>query len=350
MKTLAAVLVETGRPLELLDLEIPALQRGQVLVEVEATGVCHTQLLECRGYRGNDPYLPHCLGHEGVARVLDVGPDVTRCSVGDRVLLSWIKAEQGIDVPGCEYRQTASPNRIVNAGGVTTFAEHSVVSENRVTRLQVQLDSAVAALIGCAAATGAGSIWNAAEVDPGESVAVFGVGGIGLCAVGAAALAEAEPVVAIDKFQRRLDKAAALGANVTLHADKVPLREKLREIAPHGFDHVIEATGRPAVMSLALELARPRGGVAVVIGNARHGEMLQIDPAQLNQGKRLLGVWGGDCRPDRDFPRLTELVSSGRLKLHEILEKRYSLKQVNAALADLESGRVTRPLISNQTA
>jgi len=131
MKTIAAVLEQLGRPLVLAELDVPALKPGQVLVEIALAGVCHTQLLECRGYRGQDPFLPHGLGHEGSGTVQEVGPGVTKCRPGDRVALSWIKGS-GADVPGTVYSWNG---RSVNAGGVTTFARHAVVSENRVTVL-----------------------------------------------------------------------------------------------------------------------------------------------------------------------------------------------------------------------
>ena len=131
MKTEAAVLVETGKPLELVSLEIPPLSRGQCLVEVAYSGACHTQILEARGRRGEDPWLPHCLGHEASGIVLEVGDGVTRASPGDRVALSWIKAN-GVEAGGSTYDWNG---KTVNAGAVTTFQRHTVVSENRVTAL-----------------------------------------------------------------------------------------------------------------------------------------------------------------------------------------------------------------------
>src|SRR5262249_39198453 len=131
MKTVAAVLVETSQPLVLADLEIPALRPGQVLVEIAYSGVCHTQVLEWRGYRGEDRYLPHCLGHEGSGIVRDVGPGIAKVKPGDRVILSWIKGS-GADVPGSIYRWNG---RTVNAGAITTFSRYAVISENRLVVL-----------------------------------------------------------------------------------------------------------------------------------------------------------------------------------------------------------------------
>lgn len=341
VKTTAAVLVQTGRPLELAELEVPALKAGQVLVEIACSGVCHTQLLECRGERGEDPYLPHCLGHEASGTVLDAGRGVTKCRPGERVILSWIKG-RGADVPGTIYDWNG---RAVNAGGVTTFSRHAVVSENRVSALPAEIDLRDAALIGCAVATGAGAVFNTAKLAGGNSVAVFGAGGIGLCAVLAAATVGAKPVIAVDVNPARLQAAAALGATHSFDAAAVDPVEAIRELLPQGVDVAIEASGRPDVMRLALAAVRPRGGTAVVIGNARHGERLEIDPRELNQGKRLLGTWGGDSDPDRDFPRYCKLIAEGRFRLEQLRGDLFPLSDINAALQALETGRAVRPLI-----
>src|SRR4051794_32144375 len=214
MKTTAAVLVEPGRPLELADLDIPALKPGQVLVEVAFCGVCHTQILEARGHRGRDPYLPHCLGHEGSGTVRECGPGVTKVKPGDRVILSWIKGS-GADVPGTVYDWNG---RAVNAGGITTFATHSVISENRLTVVPDGMDMRLAALVGCAVPTGAGVVFNTAQPRPGQSLVVFGVGGIGSCAVAAAALAGCVPVIAVDVNGDKLALAKQLGATHTVNA------------------------------------------------------------------------------------------------------------------------------------
>jgi S-(hydroxymethyl)glutathione dehydrogenase/alcohol dehydrogenase len=341
MKTTAAVLVEPGRPLELADLDVPALKPGQVLVEVAFCGVCHTQVLEARGHRGEDRYCPHCLGHEGSGTVREVSPGVTRAKPGDRVILSWIKA-RGADVGGTVYGWNG---RTVNAGGITTFATHSVISENRLTVIPDGLSMRLAALVGCAVPTGAGVIFNTARPRPGQSLVVFGVGGIGSCAVASAALAGCVPVVAVDVNGDKLALAKQLGATHTIHVKNADPVAVIRELCPGGADFAIEATGNPAVMRQALACVRPQGGTAVVVGNARHGQTLELDPRELNQGKRLLGTWGGDNDPDRDFPRYCRLIASGKLNLEPLLSRTYRLAEINAALDDLERGLCARPLV-----
>jgi S-(hydroxymethyl)glutathione dehydrogenase/alcohol dehydrogenase len=341
MKTRAAILVETGKPLEVVDLAVPPLRPGQVLVEVAYSGVCHTQLAEARGQRGPDPYLPHCLGHEASGHVREVGAGVTRTRAGDAVMLSWIKGP-GANVPGTVY---AWNGKNVNAGGVTTFARYTVVSENRVTPLPADFPLRQAALLGCPVPTGVGAVLNTAGARPGQGLVVFGAGGVGCCAVAGARLAGCYPIIAVDLFPWKRELARQFGATHTVQASSDDVVERVVQAAGGPLDFAVEVTGRPAVMRQALRVVRPQGGIAVIIGNARHGEKLEIDPRWLNDGKQLRGTWGGDNVPERDFPRYLRLVQSGRLELEPLLGKTYSLADVNRALEDLESGVAARPLL-----
>jgi len=341
MKTTAAVLVDTGKPLELADLDVPALKPGQVLVQIAYSGVCHTQLLEARGYRGEDRYLPHCLGHEGSGRVDKIGPGVTKCRPGDCVILSWIKGS-GADAAGTVYDWNG---RKVNAGGVTTFARHSVVSENRLTVIPHRIPLREAALLGCAVPTGVGAVFNTARPRPAQSMVVFGVGGIGLCSVAAAAMLSLTPIIAVDVSAERLKLAGQMGASHGVDAASADPLEEIERICPGGADFAIEASGRTDVMIQALAAVRSQGGTAVVVGNARHGQRIELDPQQLNQGKRLLGTWGGDNWPDRDFPRYCQLLAADKLDLSPLLAEDYRLAEINHALDDLEARRAARPIV-----
>ncbi|MBD3306724.1 zinc-binding dehydrogenase [candidate division KSB3 bacterium] len=341
MKTSAAVLVETRTPLEVVELEIPKLQSGQVLVDIAFSGVCHTQLLECRGYRGNDPYLPHCLGHEGSGSVREVGSGVTKVKTGDQVILSWIKGS-GANVPGTIYQWG---ERQVNAGGITTFSRQAVISENRLTVIPEPLSMQEAALLGCAVSTGLGTVFNTAQPSPGQSLAVFGSGGIGLCAVAGAAIAGCVPIIAIDIVQDKLNLARQMGATHVVDASRHDPVAEVNRLCAGGTDIAIEASGRPEVMLQAFSCVRNQGGIAVVIGNARYGEQLTIDPRLFNAGKQLRGTWGGDTVPERDFPRYCKLINAGKLRLDPLFPKTYPLHAINTALDDLEQGNVARPII-----
>ena len=342
MKTDAAILVETGKPLEIGRLDIPTLNSGQCLIEIAYSGACHTQLLEARGRRGEDPWLPHCLGHEASGKVLEVGADVTRAKPGDRVALSWIKAS-GIEAGGAVYNWDG---RSVNAGAVTTFQRHAVVSENRVTVLPNALEMQQATLLGCALPTGLGAVMNVGKPRAGESVAIFGAGGVGLCAVMGAVVSNCNPVIAIDLIENKLEMARTFGATHTINVSDTDAVSTIAEICPNGVDLAIEATGRPTVMATALSAARSQGGRAVVIGNAPKGQTIVLDPLQFNLGKSLLGTWGGDSQPDRDFPKFASLMIDDEIDVVPLFSAPYPLEKINDALDDLEEGRIGRPLVA----
>ncbi|MDP2801181.1 MAG: zinc-binding dehydrogenase [Phreatobacter sp.] len=341
MKTEAAILVETGKPLELVTLSLPAIKPGQVLVEIGFSGACGTQVMEWRGDKGEDKWLPHCLGHEGVGTVLEAGSAVTKVKAGDKVVLSWIKGT-GIEAGGAVYEWDGKK---VNAGGVTTFQRHAVVSENRLTLLQSGLPPELGVLLGCAAPTGMGAIFNVLDVRAGDSVAIFGTGGIGINAVMAAAFAGATPIIGIDPSPTRRALAKLYGATHVVDPGEGDVLAQIKAIVPQGVDRAVEASGLPMVMDQAINATRQQGGRAVVIGNARYGAELTLNPGVFNQGKSLMGTWGGDSVPDRDYPRYGKLLAGGRFPVRDLLSAPYSLAKATDALADLAAGKVGRPLI-----
>jgi S-(hydroxymethyl)glutathione dehydrogenase / alcohol dehydrogenase len=341
MKTTAALLVQTGAPLVLAEIDIPALKPGQVLVEIAYSGACGTQVMEWRGDKGEDKWVPHCLGHEGTGTVLETGSAVTRVKAGDKVVLSWIRGS-GIEAGGAVYMWG---EKKVNAGGVTTFQRHAVVSENRLTLLPAELPMDLAVLLGCAAPTGMGAVYNVLKAQPGDAVAVFGTGGVGLHAVMAAALVGAMPVIAIDPNPTRRALAPLYGATHVIDPSGADALAEIKKIVPQGVDIAVESSGVPAAMEMAVNATRQQGGRAVVIGNARQGAMLSLNPSVFNQGKSLMGTWGGDSVPDRDYGRYARLLGAGRFPVRNLLSKPYALAQADQALQDLASGKIGRPLI-----
>ncbi len=341
MKTQAAILVETGQPMVIVDIVTPALNPGQVLVEIAFSGACGTQLLEIQGGKGEDKWLPHCLGHEGTGKVIEIGAAVTKVAVGDQVVLSWLKGS-GIEAGGAVYDWDG---RKVNAGGVCTFQRHSVISENRLTKLPDDLPMDVAVLLGCAAPTGMGAVFNVLGAKPGDHVAVFGTGGIGLNACMAAALAGASTIIGVDVRENRRALALTFGATHAIDPNAENVVAQIAEIAPGGVDLAVEATGIPAVMDQAVHATRAQGGRAVVIGNAKLGSTLTLDPSLFNQGKSIMGTWGGDSVPDRDYEKYGRLLTNGRFPVRDLMSDPYALTDINMALDDLAAGRIGRPLI-----
>jgi S-(hydroxymethyl)glutathione dehydrogenase/alcohol dehydrogenase len=339
----AAVLRALKAPLTVEDVSPPDLAEGQVRVRIAASGICHSQLLEVRGARGEDRFLPHLLGHEASGVVEEIGRGVTRVRPGDHAVLSWIKGP-GLSVGGAKYRD--SRGDVVNSGAVATFAESAIVSEDRVTPVRRDLPLDLAALLGCAVATGAGAILNTAGVRPGDRVAVFGAGGIGLNAIQAAAIAGAAMIIAVDIHDHKLAQAREFGATQTVNGRQQEASAAIRELTGgKGVDCAIESAGQRVSMEQAFASVRTGGGKAILVGNLPAGQSISIDPFQLICGREILGCWGGSTRPERDFPRYADLFMEGKLKLRELVSHRFRLDEVNEALAALERGDVARGLI-----
>lgn len=340
--TEAAVLFSPSKLICPVTLWIPELQPGQVLVDVAYSGVCHSQLLEIRGKRGPDAFLPHTLGHEGSGTVLEVGAGVTKVKPGDHIVLSWIKGI-GADVPSTVYQSAEGP---VNSGAISTFMRQTIICENRVAPIPKTMPLREAALLGCAIPTGAGIVFNTAKVSPGSSVAVFGVGGIGLSAVLAASLRQAATIIAVDVFQHKLEQARRVGATHLVDARQQDPVSAIAEVTGgHGVDYAIEAAGLRKTMEAAFQSVRDNGGLCILAGNLPHGGRISIDPFDLIKGKRIVGTWGGETCPDRDIPLYVDLYLSGKLKLDALITHTYRLGEINQAFDDLEQGKVGRALI-----
>lgn len=341
----AAILVEQNAPLVVAEVEIPVLGVGQVLVKVEYSGVCGKQVDEVTGKRGRDPFLPHLLGHEGAGVVEDVGPGVRKVKHGDHVVLHWMKGS-GIDSAVPEFRRNGTK---VNAGWITTFSEYTVVSENRVTPVVADLEFDVASLLGCAVTTGLGIVFNDAGLKPGQSIAVFGVGGVGLNVVQGAALVNAYPIVAIDLFDHKLERATALGATHTVNAARTEPEAVLMELSEgRGFDAVVDAVGDTEIVQKAYR-ATSNTGKTILAGVPHHENRVTIDSFPLHFGRRIFGSHGGDTKPDVDIPRYVQLYKRGRLKLRELITHRYSLGEINEALAQVRKGDTGRCIIATRS-
>jgi len=339
----AAVLKEINSPLRIYkDIRIPMLRRGQVLVKVAYSGVCHSQLMEIQGKRGEDSYLPHLLGHEGSGIVQDIGTDVTKFKIGDRVILGWIKGD-GLDVSGTVY---TCGDETINAGAVTTFSNYAVVSENRCVLLPDGVPMDVAVLFGCALQTGAGIVTNIIKPEAGSTVAVIGLGGIGLSVLMATQLFNCKKVIAVDVEQDKLQLAKDFGATDIIHSiDTDPVDAIMGLTNGMGVDYSIEAAGLGKTIEQAFSSVRKNGGKCIFASHPEYGERISLDPYDLISGKQIAGSWGGGCEPDKDIPLLAKLYRDGRLPLDRLITTRYTLDNINQAIADLEARRVVRPLI-----
>jgi len=333
--TQAAILVAQREPLVVDTIELPAeLGVGQVLVQVHVSGICGSQLGEIEGVKGPDRYLPHLMGHEGFSTVLEVGPGVKHVQAGDSVVLHW-RPGAGIQADPPQYRWRGQP---LNAGWVTTFNRHAVVSDNRCTKVPATTDPEAAALFGCAITTGFGVIENNAQLKMGESVVVFGAGGIGLNIIQAAALVSASVIVAVDLFDSRLELAQLLGATHCINSSRDDAESRIQEVlAGQPLDVFIDNTGSPAVIEQGYRLTHSQGRV-ILVGVPRQGNTVNLYSLPLHFGKVLMGSHGGECQPQRDIPRYLRLLQQGRLQLDRFVSARYSLEQINDAIAAMRDG------------
>lgn len=338
--TLAAVLEKTGSPLLIKELTVPSLLPGQVLVKVLYSGVCRSQLMEVRGERGEDRWLPHLLGHEASGIVLGVGAGVSKVKRDDEVILTWIKGS-GAEAAGGLFLEGERP---INSGPVTTFSQHSVVAENRVVLKPPSLPFDTAVLFGCALPTGAGMVINELEISPDNSVVVYGLGGVGTSALLAVLATKVKNVIAVDLSEEKLAKAKEFGASHCINAREPELISAVRELTGGGADYCIECAGKVETIEQGFALIR-NGGKLLFASHPRDGDTIRLSPHDLICGKKIAGSWGGGVFPDRDIPRLQSLFSDMTGALNSLLTKRYSLYQINDALDDLEAGRVFRPLI-----
>ena len=338
----AAILTAQNSPLVVADVEMPGLGVGQVLVDVAYSGICGKQLEEISGRRGPDDHLPHLFGHEGAGVVKDVGPGVKKVTIGDHVVLHWVKGS-GIDSAPPRYNWNG---KTVSAGWVTTLNQFSIASENRVTQIDPSIDLEVAALLGCAVTTGLGIVFNNAALMPGQSIAVFGVGGIGLNVLQGANLVNAYPIVAIDLHDSKLEQALAFGATHVVNASKQDPGTFLRElIGLEGFDATVDLTGSGAVREVAYNTTS-NTGKTVLAGVPDVQEKITIDSFPLHFGRKIFGSHGGETRPDFDIPRYLQLYQLGKLKLREQITHRFSLDDINDGIEVVRSGEAGRCMIS----
>ena len=339
----AAVLYKTGKPLVVEGgIEIPDLKPGQVLVKVAYSGICRSQLMEVEGKRGEDAYLPHLLGHEASGWVIKTGADVKKVKPGDRVVLTWIKGE-GANCEGAKYKLG---NITLNSGGVTTFSNYTVVSENRCVSLEEDIPMDIAALLGCAIPTGVGIVFNTVNPDKGASIAVFGVGGIGLSAVLGAKVHECSRIVAVDIKEEKLEMAREFGATDIINCNIEDPVKRIHQITDgQGVDYSIEAAGRAETIESAFQSIKYDGGLCVIAGHPSYEERIQLDPFDLIRGRKIEGSWGGECQPDKDIPMYIKYYKNGKFPLERMISQVYPLEKINQALIELKNGNAHRILI-----
>ena len=342
MKTKAAILVEQKKDLVVDEIEIPKLEHGKVLVEIKSTRICGSQLGEIDGVKGPDHYLPHLLGHEAGGIVREVGPLVTRVKEGDHVVCHWRPAP-GISGP-CPTYDWQGAN--VNAGHITTFSQHSIISESRLTPIDAKYRHEVSALMADTITTGFGVISNDAKVRIGQSVCIIGVGGIGLGAVLGAKLAGANPIVAVDLFGHKLELAKKQGATHCVNSSEVNFKDAVVEIIGRPeVDVIIEGTGSPKMIEEAYDLTSSKG-TCVLFGVMRFDHKVRLNTLPLHFGKTLMGSEGGQSQPHIDIPNYLAMMDKRLFTLDGFISHRCELEEINLAIERMRTGQSIHTVIN----
>lgn len=372
MSVAAAVLHEMGRPapyaasrpltIEQLDLDAPG--PGELRVRVRAAGLCHSDLSVIDGSRPRP--MPMVLGHEAAGEVIALGPDTGGFQVGDQVVFAFVPScghclpcaegraalcEPGAAANGAgtllagTRRWHAADNNRHHHLGVSAFAEETVVSVRSAVRIDPALPPEIAALFGCAVLTGVGAVVNTARISPGQSVAIFGLGGVGLAALLGAHAAGAHPIVAVDKLASKLELARELGATHTVDASADDPVAAVRHATSGGADYALETVGSAAVLAQAYA-ATKRGGTTITVGLPDPAQQLQIPAVSLVAEERTLrGSYLGSGVPARDIPRYVALYRAGKLPVDRLLTHRLSLDEINSGFDRLARGEAVRQVI-----
>jgi Zn-dependent alcohol dehydrogenase len=342
MKTEAAIQINTGEPLLVDELELPDPGFGQVRVKLFSSGVCHSQLHQMHDGGLGRPLL---LGHEGTGVVSAVGQGVTHVKEGDKCIVTWVPRTPIRGRP--DWQPTGAKFRGELAHGhVYTWSRDVLTTGELVVPIPEEHPNDVSCIVGCAILTGAGAVLHTANVRPGESVAVFGVGGVGLSAIRAASLLEAYPVIAVDLAEDKLEFARGFGATHTINASgNVDPVEAIRELTDGGVDYAFDAIGVRETCEQILPATRGggmgadnHGGMAVLIGIPPNE--ITLDPNLFMKEQRQYRGSLGATYPDSDFPMYLRWHKEGKMPLDRLITRRYSLDKINEACADLHEGRI----------
>jgi S-(hydroxymethyl)glutathione dehydrogenase/alcohol dehydrogenase len=357
----ALVVNALGRGFDLEDVDIASPIGREVLVEVQASGLCHTDLLFAAN---NIVPFPAVFGHEVSGVVAQVGPDVTQFRVGDHVARSLVQScgscarcQSGRSFqcrhPEATLRRLGDAPRLSRHGTALFqgmglgFAERALIHENQLALVPKDMPFAQAALLGCGVVTGAGAVFNSADVHAGDTVVIFGAGGVGLNAVSGARIAGASRIAAIDLQPKRLETAKQFGATDVIDSTKADPVEAVRALLPHGADHVFDFVGLKVVAEQGLAMLGAGGGLYLVgVTKPEVGLDVNIFDAIGGQ-KRVQGVNYGSTNFKSDIPMYAELYLQGRLNLDDLVSKRIALRDVNDGYAALKSGSLNRVVVTS---
>ncbi|WP_027081069.1 S-(hydroxymethyl)glutathione dehydrogenase/class III alcohol dehydrogenase [Luteimonas mephitis] len=367
MKSRAAVAFEAGQPLQIVEIDVEPPRKGEVLVKITHTALCHTDAFTLSGA---DPegLFPVVLGHEGAGVVVEVGEGVTSVAPGDHVIPLYtaecgqcefcrsgktnlcvaVRATQGKGVmPDGTSRFSYQGKPLYHYMGCSTFSEYTVVAEVSLAKINPDAPAEKVCLLGCGVTTGIGAVHNTAKVQEGDSVAVFGLGALGLAVIQGAVQAKAGRIIAIDTNPGKFDKARAMGATefVNPKDHDQPIQQVIIEMTGWGVDHSFECIGNVNVMRAALECAHRGWGQSVIIGVAGAGQEISTRPFQLVTGRKWLGTAFGGVKGRTQLPGMVEQAMSGELDLDPYITHTLPLERINEAFDLMHDGESIRTVI-----
>lgn len=367
LKSRAAVAFKAGEPLQIVEIDVAPPQKGEVLVKITHTGVCHTDAFTLSG---EDPegLFPVVLGHEGAGIVVEVGEGVTSVKPGDHVIPLYtaecgeclfcksgktnlcvsVRATQGKGVmPDGTSRFSYQGQPLYHYMGCSTFSEYTVVAEVSLAKISPDANPEQVCLLGCGVTTGLGAVKNTAKVQEGDSVAVFGLGGIGLAVVQGAQMAKAGRIIAVDTNPDKFELARKFGATDCINPkdyDK-PIQQVIVEMTGWGVDHSFECIGNVNVMRAALESAHRGWGQSVIIGVAGAGQEISTRPFQLVTGRRWLGTAFGGVKGRSQLPGMVEDAMAGKIQLEPFVTHTMPISEINKAFDLMHEGKSIRSVV-----
>ncbi|MEO7477737.1 MAG: S-(hydroxymethyl)glutathione dehydrogenase/class III alcohol dehydrogenase [Lysobacteraceae bacterium] len=367
MKSRAAVAWEAGKPLSIEEIDVEGPRAGEVLVQIKATGVCHTDAFTLIG---DDPegLFPVVLGHEGGGIVVEIGAGVTSVAVGDHViplytaecrqckfcksgktnLCQAVRATQGRgQMPDGTSRFSHNGKSIHHYMGTSTFSEYTVVPEISLAVINKAAPLEKVCLLGCGVTTGIGAVLNTAKVEPGATVAVFGVGGIGLAVIQGAVIAKAGRIIAVDANPAKFELARQMGATdcVNPRDSSTPIQQVIVDMTDGGVDYSFECIGNVDVMRAALECCHKGWGESIIIGVAGAGQEIRTRPFQLVTGRVWRGSAFGGVRGRTQLPGMVEQAMRGEIALDPFITHEMPLERINEAFALMHEGKSIRTVI-----
>lgn len=367
MKSRAAVAFAAGKPLEIVEIEVAPPKKGEVLIQISHTGVCHTDAFTLSG---DDPegLFPVVLGHEGAGVVLEVGEGVTSVKPGDHVIPLYtaecgeclfcksgktnlcvsVRATQGRGLmPDSTTRFSYQGQKLYHYMGCSTFSEYTVVAEVSLAKIHPEANHEHVCLLGCGVTTGLGAVHNTAKVQEGDSVAVFGLGGIGLAVIQGARQARAGRIIAIDTNPFKFELAKHFGATDCVNPKdyEKPIQQVIVEMTGWGVDHSFECIGNVNVMRAALECAHRGWGQSVIIGVAGAGQEISTRPFQLVTGRKWMGTAFGGVKGRSQLPGMVEDAMRGKIELAPFVTHTMCLDDINEAFKLMHEGKSIRSVI-----